>query len=72
MDDLNVALLLNTTAFSDLHFRMHNVCIVPFTTICGGVINLTFLLTEYQPSDKTFTSIHFFVIRFNVVEWFNN
>ena len=56
---------------------------VPFTTIYALVqpqksdfnirfLNLIFLLKEYWLPDKSFTSIHFLVTNFDIVESFNN
>ena len=37
-----------------------------------GLLNLIFLLTEYWPPDKSFTSIYFLVTNFDTVESFND
>ena len=79
IDDLNDGALLLKVSFLFLVLTL----LVPFMKICVsleshksdlsiGVLNLPFLLTEYCPYDKSFTSIHFLVTNFNTVEPFNN
>ena len=84
MYDLNGELFLKISfLFLDLASLSPSTVILDFTAIYASlssdksdlnleVLNLIFLLTEYYPLDKPFTSIHLFVRNFETVELFNN
>ena len=50
----------------------NNICIAIITWTWSYHWRFNFSLTEYRPLDKSFTSTHFCVTRFDTVESFNN